>query len=446
MDCLSYVALVACRSNGKGFPLKITIVNQFCPPDLSPTARLIASLAQHRAERDDHVTVVGGQGYTVRLQDASETTNRVSAAALLSSNQLSGVDIKHIWTPRLGKRTFFHRCIDYLAFYMLACVTLLRLPQQDVIICLTTPPLIAITGLIHKLFHHNARIILWNMDCYPEVLERAKTIRANGLIYRSISLFNRLVSTYLDHIVCLDPSMRDLLEARNDSKRCPISIIPNWEQIDSFPPPAKVDRKGGNDEQPFTILYSGNMGHGHYFETLLAAAQITKRRTPSIRFVMTGGGVQADTLRQRINKEQLDNIAFEGYVSTERLRIIQQTSHCALITLKDNMLGCMSPSKLHASLAMGLPILYLGPLESNIDDAVNAYQCGISLRQGDTEGLVDTLEMLASSQDIWQGFAKRSRHAFEDHYCDKKNLPLFDAIIDSTSLQILKYSAIKNAA
>ena len=134
MDCLSYVALVACRSNGKGFPLKITIVNQFCPPDLSPTARLIASLAQHRAERDDHVTVVGGQGYTVRLQDASETTNRVSAAALRSSNQLSGVDIKHIWTPRLGKRTFFHRCIDYLAFYMLACVTLLRLPQQDVII------------------------------------------------------------------------------------------------------------------------------------------------------------------------------------------------------------------------------------------------------------------------------------------------------------------------
>ena len=70
------------------------------------------------------------------------------------------------------------------------------------------------------------------------------------------------------------------------------------------------------------------------------------------------------------------------------------------------MLGCMSPSKLHASLAMGLPILYLGPLESNIDNAVNAYQCGISLRQGDTEGLVDALEMLASSQDIWQGICK----------------------------------------
>ena len=50
MGCLSYVALVACRSNGKGFPLKITIVNQFCPPDLSPTARLIASLAQHRVK------------------------------------------------------------------------------------------------------------------------------------------------------------------------------------------------------------------------------------------------------------------------------------------------------------------------------------------------------------------------------------------------------------
>ena len=38
--------------------MRITIVNQYYPPDMSPTAHLVASLAEHRARRGDEVTVV----------------------------------------------------------------------------------------------------------------------------------------------------------------------------------------------------------------------------------------------------------------------------------------------------------------------------------------------------------------------------------------------------
>ena len=433
----------ACSSNGKGFPLKITIINQFCPPDLSPTARLIASLAQHRVERGDQVTVVGGQGYTASLQDASENKKPTGVSAC---DRQYGLHIKRVWTPRLGKKTVLHRCIDYLVFYMLACITLIRLPRQEVIICLTTPPLIALAGLLHKFFHRNTRIILWNMDCYPEILERTNSIHPNGIIFRSIAGLNRFVSARLDHVVCLDSAMRDLLRSRNDSKQAPISIIPNWEQLDRFSCPEATEGKAHSREKAFTVLYSGNMGHGHCFKTVLDAAKIMNDTAPNIQFLITGGGVQEKFIRQTIRSEQLDNVVFEGYVSSERLRIIQQNSHCALITLKNNMLGCMSPSKLHANLAMGLPIIYLGPAGSNIDDALKAYQCGVSLRQGNTQDFIAALQMLKSSSKIWKGFAKRSRYAFEDHYCDKKKLPLLDAIIDSTSRQSSKHSAIKNAA
>ena len=36
----------------------------------------------------------------------------------------------------------------------------------------------------------------------------------------------------------------------------------------------------------------------------------------------------------------------------------------------DEILGVMSPSKMHGNLAMGLPILFVGPKGCNVDEAV----------------------------------------------------------------------------
>ena len=66
----------------------------------------------------------------------------------------------------------------------------------------------------------------------------------------------------------------------------------------------------------------------------------------------------------------------------------------ALITLHDRSLGVMSPSKLHANLAAGLPVLYVGPEGSNVDDAITRYAAGRSLREGDVDGVVQAVREL----------------------------------------------------
>ena len=42
--------------------MRLTILNQFYRPDISPTAHLSASLADHRAKAGDVVTVVTSRG------------------------------------------------------------------------------------------------------------------------------------------------------------------------------------------------------------------------------------------------------------------------------------------------------------------------------------------------------------------------------------------------
>ena len=426
--------------------LKITIVNQFYPPDVSPTARLAASLAQHRATLGDSVTVIGGHGYLGSGQpsedaDDGNDSQTIQAAKCSPAN----LNVHRLWTPKSGKRTLVHRCLDYLAFYILACTAIARLPKQDVVVCLTTPPMIAGAGVLHKFIHRTTRVILWNMDCYPEVVVRAGMIRKNGLIDRFWQWVNCMIGSQLSHVVCLDDAMQKLLKSRPNARHIPISIIPNWESLAEFPA-LKRDGTAKTFFPPFTLLYSGNMGHGHCFEALLSAARRLLEKGSPIEIVMTGGGVQSFDIQRRINEERLTNINFKGYVTAQELREIRAYSHCAFISLKDNMLGCMSPSKLHASLAVGLPVVYLGPPGSSVDLAIEKFECGESLRNDDIDHFVDRLEVLSASPDLIKQYSKNARNAFEKSYCDRSNLSLFDALMDDSRGDMLDRTARNRAA
>ena len=72
--------------------MRLTVVNQFYAPDISPTAQLAASLAEHRAAQGDHVTIVTGRaGY---LEDVART------GVVRSGPELR---IRRVWTPVLPR-------------------------------------------------------------------------------------------------------------------------------------------------------------------------------------------------------------------------------------------------------------------------------------------------------------------------------------------------------
>ena len=104
----------------------------------------------------------------------------------------------------------------------------------------------------------------------------------------------------------------------------------------------------------------------------------------------------------------------------------------ALITLDERSLGVMSPSKLHANLAAGLPVLYVGPAGSNVDEAIARFGCGASLREGDVDGLVAAVRALAAATPTTAARgAARSRAAFDAALLRHgRRSPSFDAVLD----------------
>ncbi len=401
--------------------MRITIINQFYVPDISPTAHLSASLAEHLAEQGHEVTVVTSRGgYVAASQDGQTAAD-------------ANPRVYRVWTPKLGKGNILKRCIDYATFYLLAFWRMLRLPRQDVVISLTTPPYIAWAGAMHKMLHRRTKLIMWNMDCYPDAAERLGALKPNGIAAKFMRFMNRRLFRRLDHLICLDTAMVDLLISQYGPKNreLPTTVIPNWEKAAMFPvnetpePWPHVESLGLDGQ--FVVLYLGNTGYGHMFEPAIEAAK--QLRDEPVKFLFVGGGSRWAQLEQAKADDQLENVILHGYVPKEETPSVMAAASCALITLREISLGVMSPSKMHANLAAGLPVLYIGPTTSNVDDAIVNYGCGISVREDDVAGVVDFIRAMMADAESHATLRSKARKAFDEAYCDVRTLPQFDTVL-----------------
>lgn len=397
--------------------MRLTLVNQFYAPDISPTAQLASSLTSHRAGLGDDVTVITGRaGYLEGL------------SVVRPDGTQPNLHVRRVWTPDLGKSALWRRLLGYITFFVGAALRLLTLPRQDVIVAMTTPPLIVTTAVMHKLLHRTTRVVLWSMDCYPDAAERFDELKAGGWLSRAQRAVNRWAFTRVETVVGLDDAMLELLRSQYATRpgRPELTIIPNWERLDLFPPSTVAPWPGYDalDLRDRTVIvYLGNIGVGHRFDTVVDAAATL---ADEALFLFVGGGARKAELEEAIGARGLTNVVLQGYVAKEETPAVMAGADGALITLDDRSLGVMSPSKLHANLAAGLPVLYVGPAGSNVDEAIHRFGCGTSLRHGDVDGLVAAVRRLRSADDV----RRRARRAFEEAYCDAATLPQWDALLD----------------
>jgi glycosyltransferase involved in cell wall biosynthesis len=394
--------------------MRLTLLNQFYAPDISPTAQLAASLAEHRAALGDDVTVIAGRaGYLEGLGGG------VSAE--------TSVRVRRAWTPDLGKASLPRRLTGYVTYLAGATWRVLLLPRQDVVVVMTTPPLVVVVALLHRLLHRRTRVVLWSMDCYPDVAERFGELRSGGLVSRLLRAATRWAFRRLDHVVALDGAMADLLTSQysRGPGQPPCTVVPNWEPAALFPAEeVDLDHRPPAEGEPVRLLYLGNIGVGHRFDTVVDAAEQLGSEV-HLRFV--GGGARRGELAQALAQRGLANVQLGDYVPKDEVPGLLRSADAALITLDERSLGVISPSKLHGNLAAGLPIVYVGPAGSNVDEAISRFGCGWSLREGDVQGVVAAVRSLRepATADV----RKRARAAFEAAYCDTVTLPQLDRIV-----------------
>jgi colanic acid biosynthesis glycosyl transferase WcaI len=399
--------------------VRFLLLNQFFVPDQAPTGQLLADVAREIAARGHSVTVVCARA-AYEPGDQRGSVTQAHLRALWCRLQPAGpaLDPAHVPAYHGGQpyvrvlhapclpfaRRPAARLLSYVSFYAGAFWQSLRASRCDVVVTMTTPPLLSLLGTLLKKLR-GARHYIWEMDMYPDVAVALGVLSLDSMLTRILGSIARYSRRNADGVIVLGPCMRHRVVAQGvaDGK---VHTVDNWADgafIRSRPfPPA----------EPLVVLYSGNLGLAHDIDTI-GAAMDQLRSDNRFRFVFAGGGARRRALEESCHAA---NVVWMPYQDRESLPAHLSSCHVGLVTQTRASLGALVPGKIYALMAAGRPLLYIGPREATAARIIERFGCGWQIEPGDSTGLVELLRLLAASPQLAMEAGARARRAFIENY------------------------------
>jgi len=378
----------------------VVALNQFYAPDRSATSQLLTELAEGLVGRGHRVTVVtSGPRFSSALRDP-----RVH-------EQRDGVHVIRIPSTHLGKHRLAARAADYASFYLGAARALTTLPARpDVFLALTTPPMVALAAQLAAL-PMRVPVVALVQDLYPDIAVRLGVIASGGLVHRAWAAVAGASLRRARAVIALSEPMGDHLRAYGVSPER-LEVIPNWAlaELEGALPPtggAQARLEYGLGDR-FVVMYSGNLGASHQFETLLAAARRLRDR-PDIAFVIIGEGVRKPEIERFVMREALTNVRVLPLAPRERLAESLAAADLHVITLRDGLEGLVVPSKLYGILAAARPAIFIGPARDSAAVTLGAAKAGLAFESGDVSGVVAAITALAADAERGARMGQRGR-------------------------------------
>jgi glycosyltransferase involved in cell wall biosynthesis len=454
--------------------LKILLLNQTFYPDVMATGQHLAELAVALAERGHQVTVVTGR----RAYDEPEKL-------FPARETWRGVRIFRVFSTRFGKRAKWRRAADFASFILFGCARLACLPRQDVVVALTTPPLISFIGAWRaKLWR--AKFCYWVMDLNPDEAVAAGWLRADSFMGKMLERMSRFSFRRADRIIALDRFMRDRIAAKGIAPEI-IAVLPPWShdrEVRFDAAGREQFRKAHGLQDKFVVMYSGNHSPVHPLDTLMEAAE-KLQADASVVFCFVGGGSEfkrvqrwaerpgevenqtsrakagevslleygidstgqaisrasageganqtsqaevdsgqeaegekqgagigstsprsspqrgegglPSTLNSQPSTGKLSNVLCLPYQPLNQLAASLSAADAHVVVMGEAMLGLVHPCKIYNILAVGAPVIYIGPQPSHVTEILNRLgdeYPAIQVRHGQADLLADQIQSL----------------------------------------------------
>lgn len=363
----------------------------------------MTDLAESLAARGFGVTALAGRG---RYNGGERLAPRES---------YRGVRVERAWATSFGKGSVAGRLADYMTFYLGAAWKLMTLPRHDVVMALTTPPLIGLLALVACRLR-GMRLAALVQDVYPDVGVALGTFREGSITTRVLDRLNRLVLSRADRVIVLGECMRERVAAKVDAgggER--IDVIHNWADGEKIRPLDEGERNHFVEEHGlagrFVVEFSGNFGRVNDFDTPLGAARLLRDRD-DIVFLFVGDGAKAAEINEYVRANRLRNVKLLPYQPRGSLLYSLAAGDAHLVTLAEGLAGLSVPSKTYGILAAGRPVLFVGDPRSDIARLVAEHGCGEVVAAGDAERLARVVASWADYPDTPRRMGAEARDLF----------------------------------
>ena len=389
--------------------MKVVILNQYYAPDVASTGHLLYELANDLSTNGEKVHVI-----TCRPSYGPPETWQPCPR---NEKSPSGVSVHRMLATRFSKDHILGRIINSITFLLpLAARMLFRLQRNEVFLYTTNPPYLGIVGTMVGLFRRHRYVVLLH-DAYPQMVVWVGKIRKGGFIDRVWHRLNKWMYKRAKETIVLCEAAKDLVCDTYGIDPDRVHVIPNWADGEFLHPIDKADSpfaKTHNLVEPFTLLYSGNMGLYYDFDTMLNAA--TLLRDENIRFVFVGGGGVRSRIEKQIEERQLDKALMFPHQPFETLNESLNACDASFVTIAKGIEGISFPSKLYTSLAVGKVIIAICEPHSSLRTIVEQNKCGVWVELGDAEGLARCIRELANDPERTRRMGQAARELFERDY------------------------------
>ena len=370
--------------------MNFLLLNQCFHPDVMATAQQLTDLAVGLSEAGHQVTVIASdRGY----DDPSQRFPR--------RESWRGINIIRIPSFALGKKSRLRRAINFASFLLNCFWQLLRLPRFDVVVALTSPPLISFLGSLFVRIK-GGKFFFWVMDLNPDEAIAAGWLKPNSVPARMLSVLLRSSLTHADGIIALDHFMKSRIVAKGVRPDL-VTVLPPWAHDDRVyfdSQGREAWRREHGLAEAFVVMYAGNHSPCHPLQTLLEAARQLAGRN-EIVFLFVGGGSEQDKVRQFAARYALGNVRCLPYQSAETLSASLSAADLHTVVIGDAFVGIVHPCKLYNILRIGSPFLYIGPKQSHVSEIagqLNNNHPAYSAANGDVRTVVEgILEELTAS-------------------------------------------------
>ncbi len=341
----------------------------------------------------------------------------------------NGVIIEYVNLP-VPQKNVFLKLINQIYFSLNCFLKIILNKKPNLIITLTNPPpIIIIVFLVKKIY--KIPYIVIAMDLYPEVLLKNLSKKISIILKTLITPIFNIAYRSASRVVSLGKSMSTQLRSKGISKS-KIVVIRNWGLGDfkTIKAPNKLSREW-NISSEFNLIYSGNLGIAHEWETLLKALRLSKLRSEQLKILFISSGTRINQAKTFAKKFlPLNSVIFKPLVKIENLPLTMGLADMAIVTLRSTYDGLVSPSKLSGYLARGLPILFIGS-DPELKEIIETNDAGAVFSPGDYESLTKYLISIQKNKSKLLRQGKNAMSYYENNLSKEKGLRKYAELINN---------------
>jgi hypothetical protein len=363
---------------------KLVYLCDWLPPDFGAVGQYSLLFARQRAAGGEEVTLGGLSSSTDSVVEERHGTGRLRVVRLRAPvYDRADFKARAAWTARTNAALLWRLRREIRA--------------ADEVLFTGSPPF-----LIHLLVPANLllrkRLTYRITDFHPECL--IAEIAEKGRVPAPLRAFHRLTvrlrrGVHRFEVLGEDQRQR-LLEIGIPGERIALQRDPSPVAIpadaEPLPRPAELGDRA-------VLLYSGNFVIAHDHETFVAGYRLHHREgSGRVGLWLNATGAKADLVEEELRREGLP-VYRSRPVPLELLPRLLVTPDAHLITLRDEFVGYVLPSKVHGCIESGRDVLYIGSPRSDVHLLCSQHLPAERYRRvdtGDVAGVARELEALAA--------------------------------------------------